>query len=195
MAAWAASLDFCTISAPPCYYFWLEWTFFAMYNLFLSSFGSKRLLNSGSPAWSCGQSSRPVQQPRPSHCPHARKSSQNPPPIRCQDVRIVNSPFFTNNSAFPSCFISTIKRVAPCGKTCLRPDSYCCTTMQCSTVTALSSRFAENSIVKPDHTSHLTATKLKYQILYKIQFVPCYSRLRRPERTTQRKTRSDLGLI
>ena len=73
-----------------------------------------------SPAWSCGQSWRPVQQPRPSHCPHARKSSQNPPPIRCQDVRIVNSPFFTNNSALPSCFISTIKRVAPCGKTCLR---------------------------------------------------------------------------
>ena len=47
VAAWAASLDFCTISAPPCYYFWLEWTFFAMYNLFLSSFGSNRLLKSG----------------------------------------------------------------------------------------------------------------------------------------------------
>ena len=116
------------------------------------------------PALFYGQSSPPVQQLRPSHCPHVRKSSQNLPPrsYRCEDYGI-----FPYNSDFPSfsCII-VMKRVAPCGKTCLRLDSYCCTSMQYSTVTALSSSFAENSIVKPDHTPHLTATRLKYQTLF-----------------------------
>ena len=138
------------------------------------------------PASFCEQSSPPAQQPRLERCPHVRKSSQNLPPRegRHYYARIIISPIFikcNSATAYPIHPVSQplqLKRVPPCGKTWWEPrHSYCCTTILCLTVTAPAppSCFAENSIVKPDHSSNFYSHNiLKHHNSFLFTIVPRY---------------------